>query len=84
LNTGLLADHLTSHPACPGDATVPYYSGHHARPDRDHFDTWRLTRRVETGRLIHRDYDFEHPWLDLTTEAATTRARTATILINGA
>jgi len=32
-----------------------------------------LTRRVETGRLIHRDYDFEHPWLDLTTESADPR-----------
>jgi len=69
----VLADHLTSHPDCPGAASVPYHSGLQARPECDHFDGWRLTRRVETGRLIHTDYDFEHPSSDLTTEYADPR-----------
>lgn len=71
--TLVLADHLSAHPDCPGYATVPYYSGVQTRPDRDHFDAWRLTRRVETGRLIHADYDFERPSSDLTTEHADPR-----------
>jgi len=71
--TLVLADHLTSHPECPGEASVPYYSGTQSRPDSDHFDGWRLTRRVETGRFIHSDYDFERPSSDLTTEHADPR-----------
>jgi len=71
--TLVLADHFTAHPECPGYATVPYYSGVQTRPDQDHFDGWRLTRRVETGRLIHSDYDFERPSSDLTTEHADPR-----------
>ncbi len=72
--TLVLADHLSAHPECPGYATVSYYSGVQTRPDRDHFDAWRLTRRVEPGRLIHADYDFERPSSDLTTEYADPRA----------
>jgi len=71
--TLVLADHFTSHPDCPSYGTVPYYSGVQTRPDQDHFDGWRLTRRVETGRLIHSDYDFENPSSDLTTEYADPR-----------
>ncbi len=71
--TLVLADHLSAHPECPGYATVSYYSGVQTRPDRDHFDAWRLTRRVEPGRLIHADYDFERPSSDLTTEHADPR-----------
>jgi len=66
--TLVLADHLTSHTEYPGYAAVPYYSGNQTRPDCDHFDGWRLTRRIETGGLIHSDYDFERPSADLTTE----------------
>lgn len=69
----MLADHLSAHPEGPGYATVSYYSGVQTRPERDHFDAWRLTRRVETGRLIHTDYDFERPSSDLTTEHADPR-----------
>jgi len=71
--TLVLADHFTSHPECPGAASVPYHSGLQARPERDHFDGWRLTRRVESGRLIHTDYDFERPSSDLSTEHADPR-----------
>jgi type VI secretion system secreted protein VgrG len=71
--TLVLADHPSTHPVFPGYVSAPYYSGIETRPDRDHFDFWRLTRRVETGRLIHSDYDFERPSTDLTTEHADPR-----------
>jgi type VI secretion system secreted protein VgrG len=71
--TLVLADHLSAHPVFPGYGSMPYYSGLQTRPDRDHFDAWRLTRRVEPGRLIHTDYDFERPAADLTTEHADPR-----------
>ena len=66
--TMVLADHFTSHPVFPGYASVPYYDGTEARADADHFDFWRLSRQVETGRITHTDYDFKRPAADLTTE----------------
>jgi hypothetical protein len=65
--TLVLADHFTSHPNCPGNPSIPFYASPDARAQRDHFDTWRLTREVETGRYQHTDYDFERPKTDLTT-----------------
>ncbi|NMG71315.1 hypothetical protein DNK49_18940 [Azoarcus communis] len=71
--TLVLADHFSTHTEFPGYASVPYYDGTEARADEDHFDSWRLSRRVEPGRLIHTDYDFEHPSANLTTEHADPR-----------
>lgn len=71
--TLVLADHLSTHPVCPGYARVPFYSSPDARANEDHFDFWRLTRQVESGRLVHSDYDFRQPSTKLITEYADPR-----------
>jgi type VI secretion system secreted protein VgrG len=66
--TLVLADHFTSHPNCPGNPSIPFYASPDARAQRDHFDTWRLTREVAVNAsclIQESDYAPYKPRCDL-------------------
>lgn len=61
----ILIDAARGHDDCPTQAEVPF------RPDEGAAGVrrWEMTRAVCTGALTLRDFDFEHPDLDLTATA---------------
>ena len=65
--TLILGDHLTTHTTVAGYEEIPYYPPDRVRSDEDQFFSWSAARIPEPGHFVHRDYDFKHPSMDLTT-----------------
>lgn len=62
LHVLVLADSRSAHEAVAGYESIPYFPPQEgAQRERDHIDSWRLTRRIQPGSVAASDYDFTRP-----------------------
>jgi type VI secretion system secreted protein VgrG len=57
----------------PGYETIPFWGPDNGQSDDEHFETWLISRTVDTGAFVAQDYNFEKPFADLTTTRAIDR-----------
>ncbi|MCB9917401.1 MAG: type VI secretion system tip protein VgrG [Planctomycetes bacterium] len=70
----VLADGYGSHATNPGYEKVPFYPrGEQALRERDHVYDWRLSKQVQPGAYVLKDFDFLKPTSKLLTEAKISR-----------
>lgn len=70
----VLSDSISSHQTFPGYEDIPYFPPQErANRERDHIDSWMLTREVHSGVVALNSYDFEKPKVDLATKSSIVR-----------
>lgn len=68
-HTLVLADSYSSHEKAPGYEEIPYFPPQAGeRRERDHIDSWRLSRQIRPGAFVATDFDFEKPRLKLSSK----------------
>ena len=61
----VLCDSISAHEPQPGYETIPYYPPEEQRRDRDHVDSWNLTRKIKPAIAAATDFDFKNPGTSL-------------------
>lgn len=70
----VLADAPSAHEAVPGYETVPYFPPDtHGRRERDHLQSWRVSKQIQPGSYALTDYDFKAPKKNLTSVSEIAR-----------
>ena len=65
VHTVVLCDSASAHEPVPGYESIPYYPPEMQRRDRDHIDSWNLTRHIKPGIVSANDFNFERPSANL-------------------
>ena len=64
----VLCDSHGAHEPVPGYEKIPFFPPEQQQRDRDHIDSWHLTRRIKPGIVAATDYDFTRPRSSLLAE----------------
>ena len=67
----VLADASSAHETFSGFDRIPYLSVANAAAEQTAINQWRMRHEIQTGKVTLRDFNFETPALDLTSETAT-------------
>ena len=68
-HTLVLADSYSAHQAFPGYDTIEYFPySANAQREADHIHDWHLSRNIQPGKYVVRDYDFTKPRAALQTQ----------------
>lgn len=77
-HTLVMADAPSAHEPVSGYETVPYYPPENQdRRDRDHLQSWRASKQVQSGAYALTDYDFKAPKKSLATNSQIPREHSA-------
>jgi type VI secretion system secreted protein VgrG len=69
-HTLVLADSMDAHQPFPGYDEIHYQPQGGGSSDLEHIRDWTLNKELFTGKYVHKDFDFENPRKDLSTEPA--------------
>ena len=73
-HTLVLVDSASAHDSEPGCESLPYLEHQDGAPlDYDHVERWSFLRRVKTGKVVLKDYDFERPSVEPIADATYRR-----------
>jgi len=67
-HTLVLADSMNAHQPFPGYDEIYYKQQGGGSSDLEHIRDWTLNKELFTGKYVHKDFDFENPRKDLSTE----------------
>lgn len=67
-HTMVFSDSHSSHAPFPGYDTIPYATGPAEAATTEHVFRWESGRRMATGKVVLKDYDFENPGAALEAE----------------
>jgi type VI secretion system secreted protein VgrG len=69
-HTLVLADSMDAHHPFPSYDEIHYQPQGSGSSDVEHIRDWTLNKELFTGKYVHKDFDFENPRKDLSTEPA--------------
>ena len=73
-HTLVLADSYSAHELIPGHETLSYYPPNTATVrDEQYISQWRVAKKIQPGRVMLNDFDFERPKADLSAHSSLVR-----------
>ncbi len=69
----VLCDSVGAHSTAAGYETVPYFPpSENVKRDKDYVSDWLMSNSIESGKLVHTDFDFTKPRTSLLAQHVTT------------
>jgi len=79
-HTMMIVDSPSAHQSCPHQESFEYRESVQGHLDFEPITGWHLRNEIQSGQVVLRDYDFQHPKTSLQSTARATRSDASTKL----